>query len=326
MSKVLVLGKIHQAGIDLLRRDSSLAVTALPDHSPRLIEEVSDADAIIVRMTPVGEGVIAAAPRLRVVARHGVGYDTIDVAALTRRGIPLAVVGDVNSGAVAEHALALMLAMAKRIVIQDQAVRDGRFDIRDGFAATELAEKVLLVVGFGRIGREVARLCSCFGMRVLVADPYVDASTISAAGYEYVADFRARLSDADYLSIHVPKSNDTSHLIGSGEIAAMKAGACLVNVSRGGIVDEAALTEALESGHLRAAALDVFDPEPPKPDNPLFRLDSVVLSPHSGAFTQECGRRMAVVCARNVLAALTGTLNADLVVNRVGLRQISGER
>jgi len=315
MPNVLVLGKIHQAGIDRLAA-ANCTITELPDHPPDLVSRTTDADAIIVRMTRIGAAVIEAAPRLRIVARHGVGYEAVDVAALTGRGIPLALVGDVNSGAVAEHTLALMLALAKRLVAYDRATRDGNFAIRDTFSARELAGKTVLVVGFGRIGREVAKRCACFGMTVIAADPFVEPSVAEEAGCAHVVDFRDALDRADYVTVHVPKVPGGDYLIGAPEIAAMKPEAAVLNLARGGVVDEAAVREALVAGRLRGAALDVFEDEPPQPDNPLFALDSVVVSPHCAAFTEECARRMALACAENVLAAFDGILNPELVVNR----------
>lgn len=315
MPNVLVLGRIHRAGIDRLAA-ANCAIIELPDHPPDLVSRVTDVDAIIVRMTRIDAAAIDAAPKLRIVARHGVGYEAVDVAALTGRGIPLALVGDVNSGAVAEHTLALLLALAKRLTIYDRATRDGNFAIRDTFSARELAGKTILVVGFGRIGREVARRCGAFGMSVIAADPFVEPSVAEAAGHAHVSDFRDVLGQADYVTVHVPKSPGAEYLIGAPEIAAMKPEAAVLNLSRGGVIDETALRDALTAGRLSGAALDVFEDEPPKADNPLFALDSVIVSPHCAAFTEECARRMALACAENVLAAFAGSLERELVVNR----------
>ncbi len=315
MPHVLVVGKIHEAGIDRLAA-ANCTLRELPDHAADLMDHVGDADAIIVRMTRIDAAAIAAAPGLRIVARHGVGYEAVDVAALTARGIPLALVGDVNSGAVAEHTLALMLGLSKRLCTYDRATRDGNFAIRDGFSARELSGKTVLVVGFGRIGRAVARLCRAFGMAVIAADPFVDAAAAEAEGCTHVADFREALGRADYVTVHVPKAPGAGYLIGAAEIAAMRPEAALLNLSRGGIVDEAALHAALVAGKLCGAALDVFEDEPPAPGNPLFTLDSVIVSPHCAAFTEECARRMALACADNVLAAFDGRLDPELVVNR----------
>jgi D-3-phosphoglycerate dehydrogenase len=279
------------------------------------IEVASRAHAIIVRMTKIDAELIDAAPNLTFVARHGVGYDTVDVEALTRRGIPLALTGDVNSGAVAEHALGLMLALAKRIPAYDQAVRTGRYSIRDSFSACELDGRTVLVIGFGRIGRKVARLCDAFGMTVLVADPFVDAGAIESLDYRYAGDLNSALEQADFVSVHVPKGPDTAHLIGKAQLDRMRRGAFLINVSRGGLVDEAALLAALDAGRLGGAALDVFEVEPPPDDYALLKHPGVVLTPHSAAFTGECSARMALACAQNVINFVSGRIDPELVVN-----------
>jgi D-3-phosphoglycerate dehydrogenase len=315
MPHVLVLGKIHRAGIDRLEA-ANCTIVELVERPDDLMSRVADADAIIVRMTRIDSAVIEAAPGLRIVARHGVGYEAVDVEALTGRGIPLALVGDVNSGAVAEHTLAMMLGLAKRLTAYDRATRAGNFEIRDTFSARELAGKTVLVIGFGRIGREVARRCACFGMSVIAADPFIEPAAVEAAGYTHVPDFHSALGRADYVSVHVPKSPGADYLIGAPELAAMKAEATVLNLSRGGVVDEDAVHDALIAGRLRGAALDVFEDEPPRQDNPLFALDSVIVSPHCAAFTEECARRMALACAENVLAAFDGKLDPGLVVNR----------
>jgi len=315
MGKILILGKIHDGGVDLLRPVDGLSITELPDHSPELKDHLGEANAIIVRTTRIGVDEIAAAPGLKIVARHGVGYDAVDVEALTAKGIPLTVVGNVNAVAVAEHALALMLALAKRVLRYDAATRAGNFDIRNTFSLSELYGNIVLVVGFGRIGQETARRCAAFGMKVIIADPFVAEADVTTHGYRHAGNFREVLAEADYVTLHVPRSSETDNMIGKKELSAMKQGACLINVSRGGMVDEQALYESLSGGHLGGAGLDVFEFEPPAADHPLFSLDTVVISPHCAAFTEGCARRMAVSCAESVLAVLAGTLTADLVVN-----------
>lgn len=313
--KVLVLGKISEAGIDRLRAAGGYTIVERPNDPDDLYEQARDAAAIIVRTTPIDRDLLAAAPELGLVARHGVGYDAVDVAACTERGIPLALVGDVNSTAVAEHTLALMLALAKRIPMYERAIRSDNYAIRDSFAATELRGRTVLIVGFGRIGRQVAKLCDAFGMKIVAADPFADAAGVAAMGYRHVADFREALGDADYVNIHAPKLPETRHLIGAAELAGMKRDAYLINVARGGMVDEAALLAALDSGGIGGAGLDVLEHEPLPGDDPLVGRDDIVISPHCAALTAECSRRMAVACAENVIAFFAGTMDRALVVN-----------
>jgi D-3-phosphoglycerate dehydrogenase len=313
--RVVIFGKINDAGIERLKAAGRYDLIERPDHADDRIEVASQADAIIVRMTKIDAELIDAAPNLTFVARHGVGYDTVDVEALTRRGIPLALTGDVNSGAVAEHALGLMLALAKRIPAYDQAIRRGRFSIRDSFSACELRGRTVLLVGFGRIGRKVARLCDAFGMSVLVVDPFVDAREVDSLGYRLADDLDSALEQADFVSLHVPKGPDTVHLIGETQINRMKRGAFLINVSRGGLVDETSVLAALDVGQLGGAALDVFEVEPPPDDYALLKHPGLVLTPHSAAFTGECSARMALACADNVIAFAAGRVDPQLVVN-----------
>lgn len=318
--KVVVFGKIHPAGINTLNADGRFEIIERPDHSDDRLSEAASSDAIVVRMTKIDQDLINISRGLKIVARHGVGYDTVDVPALTERGVPLALTGDVNSGAVAEHALCLMLNLVKRCSIYDKAIRAGEFSIRDSFSATELSGKSILIIGFGRIGRKVAELCSAFGMKITVVDPFVTSDEVRSLGFSHASDFRDVLKGADIITIHTPKSAETHHLLSAGEFESMKHGVLIINVARGGLVDEAALLAALESGKVRGAGLDVFEPEPPESDNPLLLRDDVILTPHSAAFTVECSENMSLACANNVIGYFDGALDRENVVNPEVLR------
>ncbi|MGI6245852.1 MAG: hydroxyacid dehydrogenase [Pseudochelatococcus sp.] len=315
MPHVLVAGRIHEAGIERLRRAPGFTFQVVDEVSTEAFApHVGAADALLLRTQPLPESVIAGAPELKIVSRHGVGYDSVDVAALNARGIALAIVGDVNSVSVAEHTLMLMLAVAHRTIAYDAATRAGRWAFRNGFEATELFGKTVLVVGYGRIGRAVARLCAAFGLRVHVHDPFVDAARMEGDGFRPLSDLDAALHDADVVTLHVPFSGGP--LFGARELALLKPGAVVINTGRGGLVDEAALAEALASGHVRGAGLDVFSAEPPDSDNPLLASDRVVLSPHSAGLTVECAERMAFSAADNIVSFFEGSLSPSLVVNR----------
>ena len=315
MPHVLVAGRIHQAGIAVLR--------AAPGFTFDLVDEVSlvsyapkmpEADALLIRTQPLPASVIETAPRLKVVSRHGVGYDSVDAAALTARGIPLAVVGDVNSRAVAEHAFALMLALAKRVTAHDRATREGNWALRDAFSAREVGGRTLLLVGYGRIGRLVGDMARAFGMRVMAYDPFQDADAVRAKGAEPVADLAEGLAMADVVSLHVPKSGDRA-VIGTEELKLMRPDAFLINTGRGGLVDEDALADALEAGCLGGAGLDVFVAEPPVGHERLLRSERAILSPHIAGLTEECTIRMGEVAARNIVDFFDGRLDPNLVVN-----------
>lgn len=311
MPHVLIAGKIHEAGLALLRRSAGVTFDLVDEVSVEsYLPFLASAEAIVLRTQPFRAGEIAKAPKLRIASRHGVGYDAVDVAALNARKIPLAVVGDVNSRAVAEHTLMLMLAAARNTVAHDRASRDGNWNVRNRFETLELDGKTLLLVGYGRIGRRVGELARAFGMKVLAFDPFVQDFT----GAEAVGDYREALPRADYVSLHVPAMPE-GPVIGAAELAIMKSSAILVNAARGGLVDERALDASLRAGRLYAAATDVFAEEPPKPDNPLLTNARVTISPHAAGLTDECTARMAVSAVQNVLDCFAGTLDRKLVVN-----------
>ncbi|MCB1445802.1 MAG: hydroxyacid dehydrogenase [Rhizobiaceae bacterium] len=314
MIRVLVAGKIHPDGLALLQR---------PDIQLDYVEEVStasyrpflkDADAILIRTQPLPADCVAEAQNLKIVSRHGVGYDAVDIDALNARDIPLVIVGDVNSRAVAEHATMLMLAAARRAVIFDKKTRGSEWNYRNTLDMDEIDGRALLIVGFGRIGKRLAQIAKALGMDVCAHDRYQSDESISAMGVRPVIDLHAALREADVVSLHVPKVGDKA-LIGADELALMKKTAIVINTARGGLVDEAALVDALDSGRLAAAGLDVFDDEPPDADNPLLHCERAILSPHNAGLTAPCARRMAMSAAQNILDHFAGTLDAALVVN-----------
>jgi D-3-phosphoglycerate dehydrogenase len=320
VKKVVIINIIHEAGLRVLeaREDAALTVVGEPD--PKSVRrELADAHGVIVRTYPIDRTLIEASPQLEVVSRHGVGYDNVDVTALDERRIPLTIVGDVNAVPVAEQALFMMLALAKKGTAMDRAVRTDNFGRRDTSGMTELWRKSVLILGFGRIGRQVAARCRAFDMTVLAYDPYIDSATIEAAGCRAVADYRGALGEVDIVTLHMPLGPETTNMIGAAELAAMKPSAFLINVARGGLADEVALEAALREGRIAGAGLDVFASEPPAPDNPLLTLENLIMSPHSAGLSEECRERMAVACADNVLAVFDGTIERRLVVNAEAL-------
>jgi len=297
--------------LDLIRFPNPIAT---PDFHA-LLRAAPDADGVILGLTRFGETECSLVPGLQVVARIGVGYDAIDVPALTRRRIPLMLVGTANSSAVAEHALLLMLALAKRTGELHGLVRSGRWAERLGVVPVDLFDKTVLVVGFGRVGTRVAKRCLALEMKVLIYDPYLSADTVHAAGCEPVADLDAALPRADFVTIHCPKTDETTGMFDAPRLARMKASAFLVNTARGGIVDEAALHAALTAGTIAGAGIDVFDPEPPPSDHPLLLLPNLVSSPHMAGVTRESIERMAMQAAYNVLSVLDGKPIRENAVN-----------
>ncbi len=275
-----------------------------------------DVNGVILGLTRFGEAECDSANGLQVVARIGVGYDSVDVAALTRRGIPLMVVGTANSPTVAEQAMFMMLSLAKRGAELHAMVRDGRWNERFSAVPVDLLNKTVLIVGFGRIGTRTARRCLGLEMKVIVYDPYVAPEAVRAAGCEPVADLDAALPSADFVTIHCPKTPETIGMFGAARLARMKPTAYLVNTARGGIIDEPALHAALVGGRLAGAGLDVFDSEPTEPDNPLLTLPNVIMAPHMAGVTRESVDRMAIQAVRNVLSVLDGRTIRENVVNQ----------
>jgi D-3-phosphoglycerate dehydrogenase len=281
-----------------------------------LIRHIADYDAAILGVAPFTARIIAQAKRLKIVSRLGVGYDAVDVPALTRAGIPLTVVGTANSVTVAEHSLFLILALAKRCKLYDREVRKGNWQIRFELPAYDIAGRKVLVLGFGRIGRRLVSRLVAMEMQVLVHDPYVVQDAISCAGATPVEDWRAVLPDIDFLSVNCPKDNTTTGMIGTPELAAMKPTAFVINTARGGIVDETALYHALKEGVIAGAGIDPFVIEPAPADTPLFELDNIIVTPHTAGVTEESLYRMGYWAAKNVVDCFDGKLLPDNVINK----------
>ena len=315
MPHLLIAGKLHPAGLALLEDSGGLTF----DH----VEEVSEAsyaplignaDAVVIRTQPMSAATIAQASRLKMVSRHGVGYDSVDVAALNKRRIPLCVVGDVNSLSVAEHAMMLILACAKQVLRADRAVRSGTWEWRNRLEASEISGKRLLIIGYGRSGRHLAQMAEGFRMEVRAFDPFLVERGWPEGPVAPAASLADGLAWADIVSVNVPKAGRP--LLGAEEFARLKPGAIVVNTARGGVVDEAALASSLAEGRVAAAGLDVFDDEPPAKDHPLLAFDQVVLSPHIAGLTQQAAERMAVSSVQNVIDFFAGRIDPDLIVNR----------
>jgi D-3-phosphoglycerate dehydrogenase / 2-oxoglutarate reductase len=323
MPHVLVAGRIHASGVALLKSTSGFSCDLVDEVSiESYVRLIGKADALLLRTQPLTAEILAKAPQLKIVSRHGVGYDAVDMAALTARQISLAIVGDVNSRSVAEHTLMLMLSVARRVVANDAASRTGNWNERNSFSSVELDGKQLLLFGFGRIGKAVARLAQAFGMRVAAHDPNVPEEAMAAAGVQYVGAARDGLKEADFLSVHMPAVSGAA-IIGKEQLALMKPSAILINTARGGLIDELALDAALRAGQVAGAGLDVLVEEPPLPGHPLLSNMKVTISPHAAGLTRECAERMSIMSVQNIIDFFGGTANPALIVNarEVGVRQ-----
>ena len=291
-----LLAPLTEAGVEMRWNERGRNLT-----EAELIEALDGVVATVAGIEPYTERVLAAAPGLKVIARVGVGYDMVDVAAATRHGVAVAMAFGTNHEAVADHTLALMGAAAHRIVEYDRRVRAGGWGT---FLHGQLHEATVGVIGFGRIGRAVAKRCLGFSMNVLIADPVADAETVARLGYRLV-ELDELLRQSDFVSVHAALSAETHHLIDARRLARMKPTAILINTARGGLIDEQALVQALTGGRLGGAALDVFEVEP-LPDGPLRHLEQVVLTPHVAGLSAASLRAMAHRASENILTLLRG--------------------
>jgi D-3-phosphoglycerate dehydrogenase len=319
--KILVTESMSQQGRALLHARDDIELVEFPNMiSARdfeaMLKEQAPVHGVALGATRFGEPELEASRDMKVVTRIGVGFDAVDVSALSRRKVPLMVAGTANSPSVAEQALFMMLTLAKRAVEMHSIVKDGNWGHRLGKLPFDLYGKTVLIVGFGRIGTRTAKRCLAMEMNVLIYDPYKGASEIKAAGCEPVADLDAALPRADFVSIHCPKTPETVGMFNAARLKRMKRTAYLINTARGGIVDEPALYESLVSGKLAGAGLDVFELEPPPMGHSLFELPNVIMAPHVAGVTREAVDRMSEQTARNILSVLDGDPLRQNVINQ----------
>jgi len=314
--KVLCIQPLHADGMALLENRSDVTLTVIDGFDEAaIVAEIADAHGITVRLASITQHVIDAAPRLEVVARHGVGYDAIDQAALNARGIPLTITPNANAVSVAEHTFGFMLSLAKRLQPLDPATRAGDWAARSAHIGMDIEAKNLLIVGFGRIGTRVAKRALGFDMNVHVYDPYIPSSLITEAGCVAAPDMQAALAAMDIVTLHCPRNDETMNMFAGDQFTAMKSSSIIINCARGGIIDEAALAAALTGGEIAYAGLDVLVVEPVQADNPLFQLDNLIVTPHTAANSAESLRRMSIDSAQCVLDAFDGNLKPDVVAN-----------
>jgi D-3-phosphoglycerate dehydrogenase len=306
MPRVLVCDNLESSGLDLLRQAG--IELDVPDKAPKgeaLKEAIRAADGVIVRSaTKITAAELEDPGKMRVIVRAGVGVDTIDVAAATRKGILVMNTPGGNTVSTAEQTVTLMMALARHTAAADATLRAGRWD-RNKFVGTQLAGKTLGVVGLGRIGREVARRAAGLDMKILGFDPFLSPAAAAQMGIEATSNLDDLLPRVDFLTVHTPLTDETRDLIGAAQIARMQKGSRVINCARGGIINEDALVEALKSGQLAGAALDVFVQEPPPADHPLLKLPNVVLTPHLGASTVEAQVSVAREAAQLLIDYLT---------------------
>jgi D-3-phosphoglycerate dehydrogenase len=305
--RVLITEPIHPVGVERVAREAEAIY--LPDRPGETVDQhLPNVDGVIVRTAKLTAERLRSAPRLRVIGKHGVGVDNVDVGAARELGIVVVSTPGANSEAVAEHALTLMLVVARRIATSSRMLREGRFDAARGTAlAVDLRGKTLGLIGLGNIGARLATMCrSALAMRVIAYDPFVSPARAAELGVELAAELPPLLRAADVVSIHTPLTPQTRGIVGADALALMKPSAILVNCARGGLVDEAALLAALREGRLAGAGLDVWAAEPTPIDHPLLALENVVATPHVAGASQEAFVAMAETVAEDVLRVLRG--------------------
>ncbi|MHB1275473.1 MAG: hydroxyacid dehydrogenase [Candidatus Humimicrobiaceae bacterium] len=306
MGKVLLSQEIHKDAVKLLK-DKGLEIVISPSPEDEVVKKLAfNADAIIVRTaTKLSRETIFSAKNLKVIARTGAGVDNVDVNAATERNIPVCNTPEANVDSVAEHAIAFMFGLSKYLTIMDAAVREDNFAIRNNYMPIDLEEKVLGLVGFGKIGRKVAQICNkCFRMKIFYFDLFLSEDIKIDFECERLNKIEEIFSISDFISLHIPYTKENHHIINKDILGLMKKSSFIINTSRGGIIDEDALAIMLEEGKISGAALDVFENEPPETDNALFKLKNIILTPHSAALTKESSRRMAMHAAQSVADVL----------------------
>ena len=315
--KVLMVQGLHEEGQKLLfARDDIEPITIMSADENEILEAARDVHGITVRTANISRKIIENSKNLKVVSRHGVGYDSVDVEALNDCNIPLAIAAHSNMISVAEHAMFMLLALSKNVFYYDNFARKADWTTRWDIRAWDLAEKSLLVIGFGRIGSKLVKRALAFDMDVYVYDPYVDETTIKKSGAHYVDDFKSILPQMDAVTLHCPKTKETTDMFSTQEFEAMKSTSILINCARGGIVNEKALYDALTNNKIRSAGLDVYDDEPSTSSNPLFSLDNILLSPHIAGVTQEATIRMSKQAVQNVLDVFDNKVDPDVIINK----------
>ncbi len=314
--KILVVEHIHPAGEALLAQKGEL-VFPQPQNAEGILARIAECRALVVRNTHIPRTIVKAGRQLAVIARHGVGYDRIDVAAATELGIPVVYTPAANTESVAEVAVGFIINLGRKILAAHAAMQSEKLlsdtvtmavmAQRAGLANADLWGKTVGVVGVGRIGSSVSKkMIAAFNARVLGYDPYVDAQTLAGYGVEKVETLEEMLPRCDFVTLHCPGGAETRHMLNARTLALMKPTAYLVNTARGTVVDETALIAALQQKQIAGAAIDVYDPEPPRPGSPLLQLDNLIVTPHYCAMTEQGLYNMATMAAQGVLDVLDG--------------------
>ena len=310
MKKILVIQPIHEEGINLLKDNSDFEYEVVDNVDTEFLKsKIKDCDGISIRTAKLSGEVIEAANNLKIISRHGVGYDNIDLEVSKKKDITLAITATANAVAVAEHVMFMILNISKRGSMYDDTVKSGKFNERNKLPKTvELWNKNILIAGFGRIGQALIKRCLGFEMNVFVFDPFVSKEFIEKRGGTKVDNLSETSKDMDAMSLHIPLNDETKNIINYELLKSMKKNCIIINAARGGIVNEVDLDRALNENLIFGAGLDVFETEPPAENNPLLKNKKVFLSPHTAAFTEECMTRMGKETIQNIFDFFDGSL------------------
>ena len=315
--KIAIMGKIHTIGLKIFNDNNIENFEIESFDEKNLINKLSDVDGIVIRTANLNSNIMSKCDQLKIVSRHGVGYDNVDSNYLSKNNIALAITGTSNAVSVAEHVMSMFFHLTKKIYLSDKLVKSGNFkkksELPDFF---ELYNKKILILGFGRIGFELAKRCKGFDMDVYVYDPFIKEETITRNNCIPIGKEEG-FKIADYISVHLPLNKQTKNFINFPDFNLFKNNLILINTARGGIINENALIDALKNKKIRSAGLDVFEKEPPIENHPLFKLDNILLTPHNAALTLECRKRMSIEACNNVFNYLTKNknLNKSNIIN-----------
>ena len=316
MKKILIIQDINDKGKEILSNHPNYEFEVIDDvNNPELKNKIADCDAASLRTGKLPGEIIDLGKKLKIISRHGVGYDNIDLETCKKNGIQIAITATANAVAVAEHVMFMLLNISKRKNMYDDCVKNGNFTDRNKLPKTqEIWGKNILIAGFGRIGQSLIKRCLGFEMNVFVYDPFVSSEKIESLGGKKVEDFKEAVKIMDALSLHIPLNDETKNMINLDLLKTMKKNCIIINAARGGIINENDLDKALNDNLIFGAGLDVFETEPPKNNNPLLKNDKVFLSPHTAAFTEECMIRMAKETTQNIIDFFDNKLDKSKIV------------
>ena len=316
--KIAILGTVHPKGLEFLKNNEFEVFEVDNFEIQSLKESLKNVDGILLRTSKLDQDILQHCDNLKIISRHGVGYDNVDLDFLNKNKIALGITSTSNAASVSEHVMSFFIYLTKNLSLSDSLVKEGNFDKRSQLPDFfELYKKKVLIIGFGRIGKEVAKRCLGFDMEVYVYDPFLDSDSIKKNKCIPI-EKNEGLALADFITIHLPLNENTTNFISEVDLKLMKKNTVLVNTSRGGIVNEDDLCQALKAKKIRGAGMDVYTSEPPEPDHPFFKLDNILLTPHNAALTLECRERMSLEASQNIVYFLKNMneLNKENLINK----------